>query len=244
MPAPSTRQNSSSKEYGMGVTMMLSSLHPTPCLIECASSDFVPYGRMPSKSSTATKRTGACGTDTTGSLASAGSRSFSSFLKISVRTQSGGRRTNFSQHSASASDTCCSPTLFQLASSRELLGLKQSCGSMMRKHSIAPPRAWRVASPSARKRFAQRLECLRSPIKLLKNAVQSLGACGRSSDWLERCPVTAEVAGSSPVARAIKDKKARRCLFVLSRTVLTSLIRSRNMLKTSGIRVFPMLLRF
>jgi hypothetical protein len=29
---------------------------------------------------------------------------------------------------------------------------------------------------------------------------------GRSSVWLERCPVTAEVAGSSPVVPAIQNK--------------------------------------
>ena len=32
---------------------------------------------------------------------------------------------------------------------------------------------------------------------------------GRSSVWLERCPVTAEVAGSSPVVPAIDSKRFR-----------------------------------
>ena len=77
------------------------------------------------------------------------------------------------------------------------------------------PRSWVQLPPSTHGTswnitlFCVRIACVRT------SRCKSGKVCGSSSIWLERVPVTDEVAGSSPVSRAIRDVRGQKPLFVL-----------------------------
>ena len=53
--------------------------------------------------------------------------------------------------------------------------------------------------------------------KISNGAVYSIRICGRSVAWSTRLPVTEKITGSNPAARAVRDLKQRKLLFVFVR---------------------------